>query len=126
MHRVNRCVRFAVLAAAGLGLWASPSSGAVVALKDHATVAAGGTLDTTFSTAIGSMTVYTDTVKDTGLSSAGNSFWMNYGISTMTSGLTAPALIQFDFAQAARLRSGRGDQQGRTAGPVAVRQFRDA
>ena len=99
MRRVNRCVRAALLAAAGLGLWASPSSGVVVGLKDRAVVATGGTLDAAFSGAItdNSITIYTNAVADTGLYAAGNSFWMNQGIATTTS--IGTMLIQFDLAQ---------------------------
>ena len=105
----------AVIIAAGM-----PAGGAVVALKDFATVSTGGNLDTTFSNAItgGSVTVYTNATADTYLSEytspASGAFWYNYGAKTSTGyiGSTGSTpLIRFDFSQSARLRPrGRGQQ----------------
>lgn len=88
-----------------VGLCAPDSRGAVVALKDRATVASGGSLSAEFTNAMsgGQITVYTDAVKDTmltGYSPGSINFWTNYGAST-TAGVTSgssPVLAQFDLA----------------------------
>lgn len=105
MYRRQICLCLAVPILTGLIL--SPATGAVVALKDYATVAAGGTLDSAFTGAINDQTmqVYTNSTADTMLSQYGSgsgTFWSNYGTATKNthiSNVTYTSLVQFDLDQ---------------------------
>lgn len=92
-----------------LGLTASNSSAAVVALKDFDTVGLGGNLGSAFSGAINDSTisVYIGATQDAPLPNLGNGsmgFWFNYGArttsTTNSSGGSAPSdtiLLHFDL-----------------------------
>lgn len=103
--RGTRVGLFAVCAAI-LGIAAANSPANVVALKDYSTVAAGGNLDTVFSSAIsgGTITVYAGATADARLTTYTNTsmaFWYNYGTSTTSAQLSNtswPSLIRFDLS----------------------------
>ncbi|MCG3180687.1 MAG: hypothetical protein BIFFINMI_03050 [Phycisphaerae bacterium] len=82
------------------------ASAAVVAMVDlvnDTTVAAGGPLDTTFSSAItaNALTIYTNSVADAYLANTSNSRYGNYGASTSAPGNGGgpqPVILKFDLS----------------------------
>ena len=106
MSSVCIWIRVVVLLSAVLAAGVQ-ANGAIVAMKDYATVATGGSLDTAFSNAIANATVavYTGATADTQLSqytgSASGAFWYNYGTATQSvyiGSTSGTPLIRFDLS----------------------------